>query len=182
MILGYARVSTEEQNLDAQVAELTAAGCERVFSEKASGSRIEGRPVLAAVLTMLRPYDVLWVTKLDRLARNTLDMLGLVQRIGAQAAGFRSLAEPWADTTSPAGTLMLTVMAGIAQFERGRMLERQREGIERAKAEGKYQGRPQSFDPTAILALKAEGLGATAIARKLGCGRATVYRALGETP
>src|SRR5262249_33707354 len=112
-----------------------------------------------------------------RLARNTLDMLTIAQRVANRRAGFKSLAEPWADTTSPAGEFMLTCFAGIAQFERARMLERQKAGIERAKADGKVK---RSFDPAAIRELKEKGLGATAIARKLGCERATVYRALGS--
>lgn len=180
MLIGYARVSTEEQNLDAQIAQLRAAGCERVVDEKESGADVAGRDGLRSILRLIGPGDVLVVCKLDRLARRTLDMLQLVEEITKRGAGVRSLAESWADTTSPAGTLMLTVMAGIAQFERERMLERQRDGIDRAKAAGKYMGRKREIDPGDVARLRAEGLGASLIARTLRCSRQSVYRLLRE--
>ena len=178
MIVGYARVSTEEQHLDQQVMQLKSAGCDRIIEETASGKSTDERPGLQAIMRLLGPGDVLVVCKLDRLARNTLDMLLLVKSISDRGAGFKSLAESWVDTTSPAGTLMLTIFAGLAQFERERMLERQKDGIARARAANKYKGRPPTFDAEAARKLKSEGLGATEIARKLKCGRATVYRAL----
>lgn len=179
MLIGYARVSTDEQNLDAQVVELRAAGCERVIEEKASGKTLEDRPALQSIMSVwLGKGDTLIVTKLDRLSRRTIDMLTLVEEIGKLGAGFRSLAEPWADTTSPAGGLMLTIFAGVAEFERNRMLERQRAGIERARAEGKYAGRPKTFDAGEIRSLHRQGVGPAQIARSLKCDRATVYRAI----
>src|SRR6476619_6175892 len=130
---GYGRVSTDDQSLDVQKAALEAAACQVIMLETASGASRDGRPKLALLLDVLGEGDTLIVTKLDRLARDTIDMLELVREIGDKKAGFKSLAESWADTTSPAGTLILTIMAGVAQFERARIRERQREGIAAAK-------------------------------------------------
>lgn len=175
---GYARVSTEDQDLTIQREALIAAGCEMVREEKRSGSSREGRDELAILLDFIRPGDTIVVTKLDRLARNTLDMLSIITEIGNKGAGFKSIAEPWADTTSPAGKLMLTVMAGVAEFERARIKERQREGIERAKSEGVYKGGKRRHDPDEIKRLKGDGLTHAEVCARLDCSEETIRRAL----
>lgn len=174
---GYARVSTDDQDLTVQREALKAAGCEIIREEKASGKSRKGRDQLDTLMQFIREGDTLVVTKLDRLARNTLDMLSIIQELGARGVGFRSLAEPWADTTSPAGKLMLTVMAGVAEFERERIKERQREGIEAAKARGVYRGGTVKHDPAKIRAMVAAGKSKAAVARELGCSAMTVHRA-----
>lgn len=150
MIIGYARVSTDDQNLDAQTDALQAAGVERIFSEKISGS-MRKRPELDKLLDQLRPGDVIVVTKYDRLARSLRNLLDLVEAIKEQGAGFRSLAED-IDTTTPAGRLVFHVFASIAQFERERISERTKEGLQAAKARGRVGGRP----PALTAAQKAE--------------------------
>lgn len=145
MILGYARVSTEDQRLDAQLSALEAAGAERVFAEKISGSS-RNRPELERLIDQLRPGDVVVVTKYDRLSRSLQDLLGIVSRIQAAGAGFRSLAED-IDTTTPAGRLVFHVFASIAQFERERIAERTREGLAAARRRGRVGGRPPALSP-----------------------------------
>ena len=140
MIIGYARVSTDDQNLDAQTDALEAAGAGKVFAEKISGAKRE-RPELDRMLDQLRDGDVVTVTKYDRLARSLKDLLGIVETIGECGAGFRSLAED-IDTTTPAGRLVFHVFASIAQFERERISERTKEGLQAAKARGRVGGRP----------------------------------------
>ena len=143
MIIGYARVSTDDQNLDAQADALKSAGAERIFADKISGVRRD-RPELDALLDQLRPGDVVVVTKYDRLARSLRDLLDLVETIKDRGAGFRSLAED-IDTTTPAGRLVFHVFASIAQFERERIAERTKEGLEAAKARGRIGGRPPAL-------------------------------------
>ena len=143
MIIGYARVSTGDQNLDAQSDALTAAGAERIFADKISGSKRD-RPELGQMLDQLRPGDVVVVTKYDRLARSLRDLLDLVEVIKEHGAGFRSLAED-IDTTTPAGRLIFHVFASIAQFERERIAERTREGLQAARARGRIGGRPPAL-------------------------------------
>ena len=145
MILGYARVSTEDQHLDAQLAALEAAGAGRIFAEKISGSR-SSRPELERLIDQLRPGDVVVVTKYDRLSRSLQDLLGIVARIQGAGAGFRSLAED-IDTTTPAGRLVFHVFASIAQFERERIAERTREGLAAARRRGRVGGRPPALSP-----------------------------------
>ncbi|MDZ4336643.1 MAG: recombinase family protein, partial [Pseudomonas sp.] len=141
-MLGYARVSTDDQDLTNQRTELHSAGCIKIFGEKITGIRRD-RPELARLLDHLRPGDVVTVTRLDRLARSTRDLLDIAERIQAAGAGLRSLAEPWADTTTPAGRMVLTVFAGIAEFERSLIIDRTRSGREAAKARGvKFGPRP----------------------------------------
>lgn len=178
MKIGYCRVSTDDQSLDVQRKQLLEAGCERIHEETASGKSRDGRPELQTLMQFMRAGDVLIVTKLDRLARNTLDMLSIITELGEKGVGFKSLAEPWADTTNAAGKLMLVVMSGVAEFDRDRIRERQAEGIAAAKEKGIYKGAKQRFDPEAIRAKAAEGLGPTAIAKALGCTPMTVHRAL----
>lgn len=180
-IVGYARTSTVEQvaGLDAQIRDLEAAGVTKMFSERVSS--MASRPQLDRALEYLRDGDVFVVTKLDRLARSVPDLLAIVSAIEAKEASLRILALNL-DTTTPTGRLMLNLLGSIAQFERELMLERQREGISKAKAEGKYKGRT----PTAraksdeIKRLHGTGVGPVEVARRLGISRASIYRILGE--
>jgi len=181
MLVGYARTSTLDQkaSIEAQARDLTAAGCQKLFSEQVSSVDVTNREQLAQALDFIREGDALVVTKLDRLARSVGHLLTIMETIKAKGADLRIL-NMGIDTATPTGKLMLTVLGGIAEFEREIMLERQREGIAKAKADGKYKGRK----PTArakeedVLRLKAEGVGATEIAKRLGIGRASVYRIL----
>jgi DNA invertase Pin-like site-specific DNA recombinase len=141
MIYGYARVSTDGQSVDAQVRQLTKAGCKKVFRETASGAKTD-RAQLAKALATLDADDVLMVTRLDRLARSTRDLLNTLGVIADHKAGFRSLGDPWADTTTAHGRLMLTVLGGLAEFERELIRTRTGEGRARAKAHGVKMGRP----------------------------------------
>src|SRR5215467_5313895 len=139
-IFGYARVSTNGQDLAGQLAELDAAGCAKVFREKASGVKT-GRAELHRLIGRLEPGDVLIVTRLDRLARSTRDLLNVLDTAAKRGAGFRSLKDAWADTTTPHGRLMLTVLGGLAEFERELIRARTDEGRKRAKARGVRFGR-----------------------------------------
>lgn len=145
MIIGYARVSTEDQNLDGQLDALKAAGAERIFADKITGTA-RSRPELDRLLDQLRQGDVITVTKYDRLARSLRDLLDIVDTIQAHGAGFRSLAED-IDTTTPAGRLVFHVFASIAQFERERISERTKEGLEAARKRGRVGGRPPALSP-----------------------------------
>jgi DNA invertase Pin-like site-specific DNA recombinase len=140
MIYGYARVSTDGQSVEAQVAALTVAGAEKVFREVASGAKTD-RAQLRRMLDQLDAGDVLMVTRLDRLARSTRDLLNTLAAITGKQAGFRSLGDTWADTTTPHGRLMLTVLGGLAEFERELIRTRTGEGRARAKARGVKLGR-----------------------------------------
>jgi DNA invertase Pin-like site-specific DNA recombinase len=176
---GYGRTSTLEQQagLDAQMRDLKAAGCEKIFSEQVSavGKRLQ----LEAALDFIREGDTLVVTKLDRLARSTQHLLEIAERVKAKGADL-SIQNLGADTSTATGRLMFTVIGAIACFERELMLERQREGIARAKQEGRYRGRKPTARAQAreIKALKADGVRPTDIARRLSIGRASVYRVL----
>ncbi len=152
MIIGYARVSTEDQNLDGQLDALKAAGAERIFADRITGTA-RSRPELDRLLDQLRQGDVITVTKYDRLARSLRDLLDIVDAIQARGAGFRSLAED-IDTTTPAGRLVFHVFASIAQFERERISERTKEGLDAARKRGRVGGRP----PALSAAQKAEVL------------------------
>ena len=146
MLYGYARVSTDGQSLASQQAELHAVGCMKVYAEKISGARSD-RPELAKVLKRLETGDVLVVTRLDRLARSTRDLLNILDAIAKAGAGFKSLHDAWADTTTPHGRLMLTVLGGLAEFERELILARTSDGRARAKARGVKFGRPAALTP-----------------------------------
>ena len=139
-LFGYARVSTDGQSLTAQVAELKAAGCTEIFQEKISGAKTD-RKQLARLIDRLAESDVLLVTRLDRLARSTRDLLNVLAAVADKDAGFKSLRDNWADTTTPHGRLMLTVLGGLAEFERELIRSRTSEGRERAKAKGVRMGR-----------------------------------------
>jgi DNA invertase Pin-like site-specific DNA recombinase len=141
-MFGYARVSTRDQDLTGQVAELTAAGCAKVYREKVSGAKID-RAELGKVIARLESGDVLVVTRLDRLARSTRDLLNVIDAVSKRGAGFRSLKDAWADTTSAHGRLMLTVLGGLAEFERELIRARTGEGRKRAQERGVRFGRPR---------------------------------------
>lgn len=181
MLVGYARTSTAEQTagLADQVAELTALGCERVFEEHGSGVDSE-RQKLREAIEFVRRGDVLVVTKPDRIARSAIDLLTTVKAVQAKGCEVR-IVSLGIDTTAPTGKLTLTVLAGMAEFERDLMLERQRAGIAAAKAAGKYKGRAPTARAKAseVAELWHQGMGATEIAGNLGIARASVYRILG---
>lgn len=183
MMIGYARTSTAEQKagLEAQERELTALGCDRVFAEQVSGSQVQ-RPKLQAALDYAREGDTFVVTRPDRLARSTRDLLDIAEGLKAKGVRLRILSMD-VDTGTPTGELMLTLLAGIATFERALMLERQREGIAKAKAEGKYKGRKPTVSNRAdeIKALRDEGLSMGEIAKKLQVGKGSVHRALSQS-
>src|SRR6266568_4759331 len=146
MKYGYARVSTDGQSVDAQVRQLTKAGCKKVFREVASGAKTD-RTQLRRLLDQLEAGDVLTVTRLDRLARSTRDLLNTLATITGKKAGFRSLGDAWADTTTAHGRLMLTVLGGLAEFEHDLIRARTSEGRERARARGVTMGRPPKLTP-----------------------------------
>ena len=179
MIVGYARTSTTDQaaGLAAQERDLTAAGAERIFGEQVSS--VAKRVKLAECLAFMREGDVLTVTKPDRLARSTAELLSIEADLSKRGIGLvvLSMGGERLDTRNPTSKLMLTILAGVATWEREIMLERQREGIAKAKAAGKYKGRPVSIDAAQIKQLRAE-LGPAAIAKRLGIARSSVYRAL----
>jgi len=184
MLVGYARTSTTDQQagLAAQERDLTAAGVERTFAEQVSSVAAQ-RPQFEAALDFVRDGNTLVVTKMDRLARSTADLLALIKRLEAKGVGLRVLSmnggEPL-DTRTATGKLMLTVLGAVGEFERELMLERQREGVAKAKAEGKYKGREPTVrrQSETILKLKAEGKGPVEIARQLGVSRVSVHRVL----
>jgi DNA invertase Pin-like site-specific DNA recombinase len=180
MIVGYARTSTTDQGrLAAQERDLTEAGADRIFGEQLSS--VAKRVKLAECLAFMREGDVLTVTKPDRLARSTAELLSIEADLSKRGIGLVVLSMGGGerlDTRNPTSKLMLTILAGVATWEREIMLERQREGIAKAKAAGKYKGRPISIDAAQIRQLRAE-FGPATIAKKLGIARSSVYRALG---
>lgn len=178
MIYGYARVSTGGQSYEAQEAQLKAAGCERVFAETASGAKTD-RKQLAKVLSTLTAGDVLMVTRLDRLARSTRDLLNVLARVAEAGAAFRSLGDAWADTTTPHGRLMLTVIGGLAEFERELIRSRTGEGRARAKARGQSLGRKPKLtlhQLQEIRTRKLEGESVREIARSYNVHPSTISR------
>lgn len=182
MIIGYERTSTTDQiaGLEAQLRELQAAGCAKIFHEKASS--VDIRPQLQSAIEFVREGDFLVITKLDRLARSVSDLMVTIHDLENKKVGLRIL-NLGMDTHTPTGKLMLTILGGIAQFEREIMLERQREGIAKAKADGKYKGR-KSLAPhlkQEIVRLIASGMSKAKIARELRVGEATIYRILRST-
>jgi DNA invertase Pin-like site-specific DNA recombinase len=177
-IVGYARVSSTDQDLTVQLEALKAAGCTKVFSEKASGTSRNGRQELEALLDYVREGDTLVVMRIDRLARSLRDLQNLVHDLQEKGVHLKATEQP-IDTSTPAGKAFLGMLGVFAEFETNLRRERQLEGIAKAKAEKKYKGRPAKIDGEAIRRLKAEGFGPAAIAKQLGIGRASVYRALG---
>jgi DNA invertase Pin-like site-specific DNA recombinase len=178
IIIGYARVSTDGQSLESQQSALTAAGAERVFAEKVSGA-VTDRKALARAIAELGPGDCLLVTRLDRLARSTRDLLNVLDAVAKAGAGFRSLADSWADTTTPHGRLMLTVLGGLAEFERSLILARTSEGRTRAKARGVKFGRKNALTAhqrSEALARRARGESLVEIARTFNVSHSTISR------
>src|SRR3954463_15690611 len=171
-VIGYARVSTTDQSLDIQQAALKAAGSEVIRSEKRSGTTTTGRAELQTVLDFLRPGDVLMVTRIARLARSIGDLQDIVRAVKAKGATLKAIEQP-IDTGSAAGKCFLDMLGVFAEFETNLRKERQMEGIAKAKAAGIYKGRPPSVDSVRVAELKAEGWGASQIARKLNISRAS---------
>ena len=177
-MLGYARVSTDGQSLAAQLDQLHAAGATRVLRETASGAKAD-RAQLARLLKEVEHGDVVLVTRLDRLARSTRDLLNVLGALSEKGAMFRSLADPWADTTTPHGRLMLTVLAGLAEFERELIRARTGEGRERAKREGRKMGRPHKLTPhqqREARERRDKGESLSSIARSFNVHHATIGR------
>ena len=178
MLVGYARVSSSSQSLDVQLDALKEADCEEIFAEKRTGTSTAGRTELEQALSFVRNGDTLLVTRLDRLARSAADLHSIIRQLSDKGCSFRCLQQSSIDTTTSTGKLLLGVLASIAEFEADIRRERQREGIERAKAAGVYKGRKRTIDAAQVRALRDQGLGGTEIASKLGIARASVYRAL----
>jgi DNA invertase Pin-like site-specific DNA recombinase len=178
MKYGYARVSTDGQSVAAQIDQLTQAGAEKIFKEKVSGA-VTHRQQLKRAFDCLDEGDVLLVTRLDRLARSTRDLLNTLAAIAEKKAGFRSLGDAWADTTTPHGRLMLTVLAGLAEFERDLIRARTSEGRERAKARGVKLGRPfklTSHQQKEARARREKGDTLMDIARSYNVSHSTISR------
>lgn len=180
MLIGYARVSSAGQSLEVQQEQLQAAGCEKVFAEKRSGTTMTDRKALEDAIEFAREGDTILVTRLDRLARSGMDLQQIVSRLNTKGVGFRCLQQGAVDTTTGMGKLVLGILGAVAEFEADIRRERQLEGIAKAKVAGVYKGRKPSVDVEAVKALKAAGKGPADIARELGIGRASVYRALAE--
>jgi DNA invertase Pin-like site-specific DNA recombinase len=181
MKVGYARVSTTAQDHALQIEALKAAGCERIFSEKRSGKSVDGRPEFKKLIKALNPGDTVVVTRLDRLARSSRDLLNIVHDLEEAACGFTSLAEAWCDTTTPAGKLLLTVLGGIAEFERSLIMARTEAGIAKAREQGKKFGRPSALDvgqKRKIAERYAAGATMAELAAEYEVGEATIFRAL----
>lgn len=174
---GYARVSTTDQDTAIQVDALKAAGCTVIREEKVSGASMEGRKELKSMLDFIRDGDTLVVTRLDRLARSIADLQDIVRQLKAKGAALQATEQP-IDTSTAAGKAFMDMLGVFAEFETNLRRERQLEGIAKAKAQGKYKGRPPAIDADQVRRLRDEGLGATAIAKKLKIGRASVYRVL----
>jgi DNA invertase Pin-like site-specific DNA recombinase len=179
-LIGYARVSTYGETLESQLEQLRKAGCSsrNIYREKVTGARADRRE-LNRMLGRLAPGDVVTVTRIDRLARSTFDLFAIVKRIADAKAQFRSLAEPWADTGTSTGRLMLAVLGGLADVERDLIRTRTAEGRSRAKAQGKHMGRPPSLTPSqqkVAIRRRAQGVTLDELARSYNVSRATISR------
>ena len=177
-LIGYARVSTADQDCSIQEAALRAAGCTVIRAEKRSGTSRDGRKELDTVLSFLRPGDTLVVTRIDRLARSLLDLENIVREIAGKGAHIKALEQP-VDTGTPAGKAFLQMLGVFAEFEAALRRERQMEGIAKAKAGGVYKGRKPSVPAEEVKRLAADGVKPSEIAKRLKVGRTSVYRALG---
>jgi DNA invertase Pin-like site-specific DNA recombinase len=175
--IGYARVSTTDQDLEIQLAKLKAQGCEIIRSEKVSGASRDGRGELKTVIDFLRPGDELIVARLDRLGRDTRDVLNIIHEV-EQKGAFVTVLDPYVSTQGDMGHLVITVLGMVAQMERRFIKDRQRDGIQRAKTNGVYKGGQRRIDRDAVLTLKQTGLTPTQIAAEVGCSRMQVYRIL----
>jgi DNA invertase Pin-like site-specific DNA recombinase len=181
MRYGYARVSTGKQDFELQVEALKAAGCERIFAEKVSGKSTDGRREFQRLMKALNPGDTVVVTKLDRLARSSRDLLNILGQLEEGSCGFVSLGEAWCDTTSDVGKLVITIMSGIAEFERKLILSRTEAGITKAREQGKKFGRPSALDvgqKRKIAERYAAGETMQALADEYEVGVASIHRAL----
>ena len=177
--IGYARVSTIDQDLTLQVDKLKAAGCDVIRQEKASGTSTEKRKELQTVLDFIREGDMLLITRVDRLARSIADLQDIVRTLKAKGAALKAIEQP-IDTSTAAGKCFLDMLGVFAEFETNLRRERQLEGIAKAKAAGVYKGRAPSIDPDQVRKMKADGMSITGIAGALGIARISVYRALGR--
>ena len=178
MQIGYSRVSTSGQSLNSQLEELGKVGCAKIYSEKVSGARSD-RAELQRLLKGLEPGSVVVVTRLDRLARSTIDLLTIIKVIADRGCLFKSLADPWCDTTTPGGRLMLTVLSGLAEFERDLIKARTSDGRERAKRAGIRMGRKPKLSPHQIAEVrdrKAGGKSVRFLARSYGVSPNTISR------
>ncbi len=176
-VYGYARVSATDQNLDAQIEKLQAAGAEVIRSEKVSGTSRDGRDELATMMEFLRDGDTLMVTRIDRLARSVRDLMNIVHELGERRVCVKATEQSFG-TGDIYGEMTMNLLAVFADFETKLRKERQMEGIAKAKGRGVYKGRKPTIDPDQVRSLKEQGMGATAIARELSIGRASVYRVL----
>jgi len=176
-VIGYARVSTTDQDLSIQEAALRAAGCDVIRAEKRSGTTTQGRDELRIILDFLHAGDVLMVTRIDRLARSIGDLQDIVRQVRSRGASLKATEQP-IDTSTAAGKCFLDILGVFAEFETNLRKERQLEGIAKAKAAGVYNGRFASVDAVRVCEMRAQGLGPTAIAKALGIGRASVYQVL----
>ncbi|VXD02880.1 recombinase family protein [Sphingomonas sp. 8AM] len=176
-VIGYARVSSEDQDCSIQEEALRAAGCNIIRSEKKSGAGRQDRSELEIVLAFLQAGDTLVVTRIDRLARSVKDLEDIVGDLRARGVALKATEQP-VDTSTPAGKAFLQMLGVFAEFETALRRERQMEGVAKAKAAGVYKGRPATIDGARIRQLKAEGVSPSEIARKLNINRASVYRAL----
>jgi DNA invertase Pin-like site-specific DNA recombinase len=180
MIIGYARVSTSEQSLDGQTDLLAQAGCERIYSEKVSGVKQE-RLQLERMMDSLRVGDVVIITELNRLGRSVKELLAIIERIHKVGASIKSLRETWLDTTTPQGNLLLTIFAGLSQFERDLIRQRTKQGLNAARARGRKGGRPKTYTAkikTAVNMYNSKLHTIAEITRATGISRATLYRSL----
>jgi DNA invertase Pin-like site-specific DNA recombinase len=177
--IGYARTSTTDQNLDAQIAALRAAGCGMVRTEQKSGASLEGRPELKTILDFIHPGETLVVTRIDRLARSMQDLQTIVARLKEKGAHLAATEQP-VDTSTAAGKAFFDMLGVFAEFETNLRRERQAEGIKAAKRKGVYRGRPTKIDMAAIQTKLGAGLSPTEIAREMGISRGTVYKAKAE--
>ena len=178
MKIGYARVSTEEQNLDRQLDSLKEAGCEKIFQEKITGTKKE-RPELDKLMEQLRSGDLIIISDLTRLSRSVKDLFSLVDQIEKKGANIKSLKESWMDTSTPQGKLMFTIFAGISQFERDLISQRTLEGLAAARSRGKKGGRPKKDEKAITLALKMyqeKTYSIAEITKATGVSKTTIYR------
>lgn len=182
MIIGYARVSTQDQNLDWQRDLLKREGCERILEETITGTKME-RPELQRLLDMLRPGDVVVVAELTRLSRSTKDLFSLVDKIRMAGANIRSVKESWLDTTTSTGQLLFTIVAGVSQFERDLTVERTKQGLAAARARGRSGGRPRTDEAKmkqAVALYHSKEVSVAEITKATGVKRATLYKYLNE--
>ena len=178
MIFGYTRVSKTEQNLDRQIDQLQAEGCEKIFKDKITGTTMD-RPELNKMLEQLRSGDTVIVTELSRFGRSTKDLLTLSEVLDKKSANLRSLKEPWADTTTPLGKMLFVIFAGISQFERDLISQRTKEGLSSARARGRKGGRPAKEKAAVTLALKmydSKNYSISQIVKATGVSKTTLYR------